>query len=285
MTVAIVGAGGYLGVRLQRALDAAGIQTLAISSAAGGFDLGSGIIAVPAAAARVSAVVYLSQSPHYRDVPARAAHLWGVNVVSALAAAEWARHAGAARFIYASTGNVYEPSFVPLAEEAPLRRDDWYALSKVHAEEALALYGDSLAVTRVRLFGIYGPDQPDKLVTNLARSVRDRRPIRLQVHPADRDDSGGVRLSLSYVDDVVDVLRHLALEGGPHALNVAGPDVRSVREIATGIGAWLGIDPLFEAELRPRRGDLVADRTRLCRVWTRPFRSFDVGLRLALGAA
>ncbi len=94
-----------------------------------------------------------------------------VNVHSAVAIAEHARRAGAKRFVYASTGNVYAAGFAPFSEAAPVRRDDWYALSKVHAEEALALFRPQLDVVIARLFGVYGPGQKGRLVPNLLASV------------------------------------------------------------------------------------------------------------------
>jgi UDP-glucose 4-epimerase len=285
MTIAVIGARGFIGAALVRALAAAGVQCTALSSADGAFDADTGLLRDAAlAAAPLDAVVYLAQSPHYRDVPQHAAHLWAVNVVSAVKAAEWARRSGAARFVYASTGNVYQPGFGAMREDAPLRRDSWYALSKVQAEEALAIYRGDLTVTCARLFGVYGPHQSGKLVPNLVESVRAQRPIRLQPHPADPADTGGVRLSLAYLDDVVDTFRHLAVTDGPPVVNVAGPDVCSVQDIATRIGRRLKMAPVFVADPTPRESDLIADRERLSAVCPTPFRTFDEGLDLMLGA-
>lgn len=283
MTIGIVGATGFLGAHLSRALASDGIPVVPISASIGGFDLSTGILAdalLPAG--QLDAVVYLSQSPHYREVPQQAPHLWGVNVVSALKAAEWARRSGARRFVYASSGSVYQPAFTAFHEDDPLRRDNWYALSKVQAEEALGLYAGALTVTCARLFGVYGPAQRGKLIPSLIEAVRGRRAIRLQPHPFDPTDDGGVRLSLSYVDAVVDVLKRLALGDGPRALNIAGPDTCSVRDIATRIGARLNIAPSFGADPTPREGDLVADRTRLCAGWPTRFQAFDEVLDLLL---
>jgi len=285
MRIGVVGAAGFIGVHLRRSLEADGIHCTAVSSATGCFDPATGVLAkLPVSSEPLAAVVYLSQSPYYREVPQQVPHLWAVNVLSALKAAEWARHSGATRFVYASSGNVYRPAFDALSEEAPLRRDDWYALSKVQAEESLAVYRGQLMVTAARLFGVFGPGQRDKLVPNLIASIRARRAILLQPHPTDGSDTGGIRLSLSYVADVVDVLKRLALGDGPPALNVAGPDALSVREMASRIGARLGIAPVFSTDAVPRAGNLIADRTKLSRGWPTRFHAFDDGLDVMLGA-
>ncbi|HEX8528133.1 NAD-dependent epimerase/dehydratase family protein, partial [Allosphingosinicella sp.] len=63
---------------------------------------------------RVDAIVYLAQSPHFRLFPERAADVFAVNSGEVLRALDYARRAGAKRFVYASTGGVYRPSAEPL---------------------------------------------------------------------------------------------------------------------------------------------------------------------------
>jgi UDP-glucose 4-epimerase len=262
MQVAIVGAGGFIGQHLSAAMAKREIEVVAISSKGSeAFDQQTGILFDRLSAGRpIDAMIYLSQSPHYRHVPQQAPHLWGVNVVSAVKAAEWARRAGARCIVHASTGNVYLPSFTAHAESDPIRRNDWYALSKVHAEEALRLLPD-VSVTSVRLFGVYGPPQRSKLIPNLADAIRSGERIRLHPHPSDRDDAGGLRLSLTHVDDVVRVVLHVITAGGPPVLNVAGPEVLSVRDIASAIGRRLGVEPAFEVDPAPRTCDFIADNS------------------------
>ncbi len=122
--------------------------------------------------ADVRSVVYLSQSPHYRELPSSAAHVWSVNVTSAVRAAQWASRCGAARFTYASSGTVYQPGFHPHREDEP------YAATIVRAEQgarrgiAGARCAD-LDLTCVRLFTVFGPTQVAKLVPNVIASVRE----------------------------------------------------------------------------------------------------------------
>lgn len=261
MRIAIVGSGGFIGRRLCAAVEANGHEAIGISSASAAFAQDTGLIADRALEGRpLNAMVYLSQSPHYRDVPRQAPHLWAVNVVSAVKAAEWAHRCGARRIVHASTGNVYAPSFAAHSESDPVRKDDWYALSKLHAEEALRLL-QQVDVTSARLFGVYGPGQRSKLIPTLMAKVLSGEPIRLQLHPHDDGDSGGLRLSLAHIDDVVRIMMHLVAKGGPPVVNVAGPGVLSLREIAETIGRHLGRQPVFEVDQVPRQFDLIADNS------------------------
>jgi UDP-glucose 4-epimerase len=173
---------------------------------------------------------------------------------------------------------VYEPGFEPAKESSPLRRDDWYALSKLHAEEALALCRGAMDVSIARLFGVYGPGQRDRLVANVIECVRHGRAIVLHPRAGEEGPTDGLRVSLGYVDDVVTVLARLSTEGGPDVLNVAGREVVSLREVAEAIGTRLGVAPVFETSPTPREFDLIADIDRLRRTLAPSLTAFEVGL-------
>jgi nucleoside-diphosphate-sugar epimerase len=277
----VIGASGFIGRAVVARLIVDGADVLSFSSHLNSiFKPLTGIIAenfdLPS---DVDGIIYLSQSPYYRQVPDTIGHLWGVNVVSALRVAELARKRGVQCFIYASTGNVYSPGFLPHKENDSLRRDDWYALSKVHAEEGLSLYRSDLSTMAVRIFGVYGPGQTDKLVPNLAKSILAGQAIKLAPHPCDAEDSGGLRISLSYIDDVVDVLLQLIEKPGPEVINLAGPEVLSIKDIAEQIGKQCGVMPIFEFAHRSRSFDLVADVSRLLEVCSPRFTPFSEGVK------
>ena len=230
------------------------------------------------------AVYYLSQSPWYRQFPDRADHLFGVNVLGAIKACRAAVDAGARFFCYASTGNVYQPSFAPLREEHPVRRDNGYALSKVMAEEALALTAERVKLVCLRIFGLFGPGQKGMLVPTILDRVRTEQPVLLAPSPDDPHDNSGLRVSLCYVDDAVGCLHQLhelAVQGRslPLHLNLAGPEPISVRRLARECGRILGISPRFERAATPRPFDLIADRTRLEQLAPIPFTPFAEALR------
>jgi nucleoside-diphosphate-sugar epimerase len=284
MRALIVGAGGFIGARLAATLASRGAEVARLSSRdATGIRPDTGALPPDfSIEPGTDVVVYLATSPLHREGSRGAAHLFAVNVHSAIVCAEAARRAGARRFVYASTGNVYAPSFEPMAESAPLRRDDWYALSKLQAEEALALFRRSMEVVSPRLFGVYGPGQRGRLVPNLIASVLASRPIRLLGRPGARGAPDGLRLSLGYVDDVVAILARLALQGGPEHLNVAGPEVVSLREIADAIARALGKPPVFDAPGVDRDLDLIADIGLLQRSLAPAFTPFAEGLARTL---
>jgi GDP-4-dehydro-6-deoxy-D-mannose reductase len=264
MKVVVVGAGGFIGRHLCTHLKQRGDVVLALSSSAGcGIDSDSGLwqsaLELPGDA---EAVVFLAQSPWSARGDQGAEHVMRVNCLSAIAAAQAARRAAIPRMVYMSTGNVYADSFVACAEDAPLRVDNWYSLSKVHAEQALAMFRPSgLAVHIVRLFGGYGPHQDNRLVPRLLSSVVRGETITLA--PRYRGEPAvaveGLRLSLTFIADVVGILSKICASGGPDVVNLAGNEIWSVRDMALEMGRQIGRAPCFEIVTAPRQTDLIAD--------------------------
>jgi nucleoside-diphosphate-sugar epimerase len=260
MTTLVIGSTGYMGRHLMAGLAAAGLPAAGASSSDGtGIHPDTGLLpdsfAVPAG---TGAVVYMAQSPRYRD-PEQASHVLAVNVVSAVRAAVAARKAGVRRFVYVSTGTVYAPSFEPLTESAPVRGADWYSLSKIQGEQAIQMFRDDMDVHVVRPFGVYGPGQTGRLVPNLMASIQEGRTITLQGRRDDPSDADGLRISLCHVDDATRILIHLIQHGGPACLNLAGEQAASIRTLATLLGELLGRPPVLAAATALRNFDLVAD--------------------------
>lgn len=286
MTVLVIGSGGYMGRHLMAGLSRSGVDAWGTSSANGsGIDPESGLLPVAfAIPPGTTAVVYMAQSPRYREVPEQAAHVLAVNTLSAVRAATLARAAGVDRFIYVSTGTVYAPSFAPIAEDAPVRRDSWYVLSKLHGEEALSLFRQDLEVIVVRPFGVYGPAQKGRMVPNLIDTVKNGRPVTLHPRKGMPEDIGGLRISLCYIDDATDILMRLVRDGGPACLNLAGPEAVSIRSIAEAAGAVFGRPPVFEVSSSPRDSDLIADTRNLVSALAPNFTSFNDGFDRAIHA-
>lgn len=274
MRVAIIGAGGFIGQALARRCAQAGHEVhafarrevpLAADVVQHRLDVLVERVVLPA---NTEAVFYLAQSPAYREFPRRADDLFGVNSWGPLKAATAALDVGARCFCFASTGNVYKPAFAPLDEEHPVRRDNAYALSKVVAEESLALFRPALNVVSARIFGAFGPGQAGMLPPRIADRVRQRQPITLDPIAASPGDDGGLRVSFCFVEDLAAMLERLSVLGVsgqtlPPVVNLAGPEPISLRRLAVEIGNVVGDSPIFERGTRPREFDLVADTARM----------------------
>jgi nucleoside-diphosphate-sugar epimerase len=281
MKAVILGSGGFIGSNLSRFLKKKGIEIHSFSSSdREGINPDTGLISdhfsIPKA---TSTVVYLATSPFYRKVPGRLSHILNVNLISAVKVAEISRQAKVERYIYASTGNVYAPSFTPLDEGSPLRRDNWYSLSKIQSEEALALFRKDMEIIVVRPFGVYGPGQTNRLVPNLLKTLLTEKEIYLEKNPDDPSDLDGLRISLCYIDDAVEMLYKLMIGGGPAYLNIAGDKAVSIRKIATLLGKYVKKKVRFEISEKCRHFDCIADISLLKRTLQPKFTALNDGLQ------
>jgi nucleoside-diphosphate-sugar epimerase len=204
----------------------------------------------------VEAVIHLAQSEYFRDFPGRAIHVFQVNTASTVRMLAYAREAGARRFILASSGSVYGHGGEAFTEEMAIcPRDDlgFYARTKFCGEALAEEYKAFFTLITARFFFVYGPGQRDTmLIPRLIRAVGDGKPIPL-------DGKDGIRINPTYVTDaVVAVGRSLELEGS-HTINVAGPEVLSLREMGETIGKVLGRRPNFQIRSERRPHHLIGN--------------------------
>lgn len=277
--ILLVGGNGYIGKNLLSKLMNINTEVINFSTSIGnGIDPTSGTfknsISIPAG---TYAVVYLAQSPFYRDFPNNSSHLLSVNSVSAVKVAEAAREVGVEKFIYLSTGAVYAPSFIPLSENFCLRKDNLYALSKIHAEECLNLFRDYMDVIIVRPFCVYGPGQQGKLIPNLIESIKNKKPIILQPRTKNNIQEQGLRISLCYINDLVDILIKLIFQKSQDCINIASPEALSILQIASKISEKLEIDLNFTFSDKNRDTDLIANTEKIFKIHSE-FIRFDEGI-------
>ncbi|KQW22309.1 hypothetical protein ASC80_02635 [Afipia sp. Root123D2] len=230
----------------------------------------------------VTGVISLAQSAYFRDFPERSKEVFQVNVVANLQLLDWAVRSGVKRFVLASSGGIYGGKRgVQFQETDDFQTNSplgFYLGSKFCSEIILQNYRQlfDCAVT-VRPFFIYGPGQrSDMFIARIINSVRDGRPITLQ-------GPDGLRVNPVYVDDAAVAFARALEVNGNKTINVAGPDVLSLRSVAEGAGLHLGRPPLFEA-VQGEPVDYVADITIARQVLKLEPRPFAVGLTETLGS-
>jgi GDP-4-dehydro-6-deoxy-D-mannose reductase len=169
-----------------------------------------------------------------------------------------------ARVIVVGSGEVYgRPASLPVAEEAPLRPQNPYAVSKAAVDLLAAMYVDvhGLEVVRVRAFNHAGPRQStDYVVASLARQVATglaagENPIRVVTgNPEPRRDFTDVR-------DVVLAYRELAGSAPPDAYNVCSGTATSVSELIALLSDVTGHDIAHDVDAaRVRAHDVMEIR-------------------------
>lgn len=290
MRILVTGATGFVGGRLLRSL-AHGHDVYGVArSSRDGLDLGARWLIQDLAAPRwsvdlpsgVDAVVHLAQSSHFRDFPDRASDIYEVSVGATMRLLDWAAKSGVKRFIFASTGGVYGSSDAPVKESDPADSQGgplgFYFATKRSSEILGRQYAGVLNFVALRFFFVYGAGQPQQmLLPRLANNVRNGNAISLQ-------GDNGLKLNPIHVDDAVAAIRGCFSLNESAILNVAGPEVVTLRTIADMLGRKLGRAPLFDIDAAARPGHLVADIARMTQAVGAPKIGVDEGLSELLSA-
>jgi GDP-4-dehydro-6-deoxy-D-mannose reductase len=167
------------------------------------------------------------------------------------------REAPTARVVWVSSCQVYgEPEHSPVEEDAPLRPENPYAVSKVAGELLAGVYADAhgLELVRTRPFNHAGPGQRDLFILgSLARQGAEARlagASEIEVVTGSPD----TRRDFTDVRDVVRAYRQLAALSGDQArgaiFNVSSGESTSASELVALLGEVIapirvrhGVDP------------------------------------------
>jgi UDP-glucose 4-epimerase len=224
----------------------------------------------------VDVIVHLAQSNHYRDFPLRTEDVFSVNTVSTVKLLDYARATGVKQFVLASSGGVYGNGANSFSEgEAITVKGElgFYIGTRMCSELLSECYSAFMNVVCLRFFFVYGPAQRQHmLIPRLIDSVRTERVIKLR-------GKSGLSINPVYVADAVSAVRSAMSLQESHKLNVAGPEVMSLRRMAEIIGVAIGKSPVFEVEPASAPQDLIADIAKMSAFLGAPTTRFEDGLR------
>jgi UDP-glucose 4-epimerase len=232
---------------------------------------------------KIDAVVHLAQSPHFRDFPAQAMDTYSVSTATTMRLLDWGLKAGARNFVLGSTGGLYGASDEAVRESdaLPDQRNQlgFYFASKRAAELLAQQYTGQLNIATLRFFFVYGAGQPaPMLMPRLVKSVRDGTAIFL--HGGD-----GIRLNPVHVDDAVTAITRALELPESRLINIAGPEVTTLRRVGEEIGRQVGREPVFNVDKITQPNHLVADINRMSRVLGAPKVGLERGIAELIGKA
>ncbi|MDP4289141.1 MAG: NAD(P)-dependent oxidoreductase [Bacteroidota bacterium] len=205
----------------------------------------------------VDTVVHLAQEPHFRDFPRMAPSTHAVNTEATLHLLDWARLAGAKRFILASTGGLYAITNKPITEEQAIEIGEgplaFYFATKRGAELLTERYQTLMTTIILRFFFVYGAGQSDTMLfPRLIASVQKGQPIQL----AGQD---GLRFNPIHAKDAGDAVA-AALKINKHlTANIAGPEIVTMRALGEKIGRQLAMPVNFTSQESLIAPSMVAD--------------------------
>lgn len=221
--------------------------------------------------AKVDVIIHLAQSRRFREFPAGSLDVFAVNSIATLRLVDYAQRVGCKQFVYASTGGVYKPVEGALTESSQILDCDSssiYPASKISAEMVLGAYKSIMNVAILRFFFIYGEGQEiSMLMPRIVSSVKNGDPISLA------GDNGFLFCPL-YVSDAARVVSSVVDSEYSGVLNVAGPEVISLRKVCDVIGATVGREPVFKT-VDAVPVNFVVDSSRLEEKFGRMHHSFE----------
>lgn len=271
--VLVLGAAGKMGPslvrRIVRASSAAGVRRRVIAAsrfsspaARHGLDA-AGALTIACDLLDPGSVATLPDCPHVLFLAGRkfgsaddTALTWAINTIAPV---NIARRFHQARLVVFSTGNVYP--FVPIASGGSVETDrpsprGEYAQSCLGRERVFEYFSHQHGTPMLFFRLNYAVDLRYGVLVDVARAVQARQPLDRTVSHINAIWQGDAN---SYA------LR--ALEGclsQPRVLNVTGPEVLSVTELAEFFGQRFGVKPVFRGE---PCGKALLSNARACHDW------------------
>lgn len=283
MKTLVIGGKGFIGSALISALNNVGIETVIWSSHSTKPEIDEvGHLAphatIPDGTKRI---LFLAQSPYFRNFPDHSHHLFQVNSVLPLHVATMAAECGIEHFTFFSTGSVYAPSFSPISENYELDRSQPYSLSKIHGEECFSLLESKMKVLILRPFFAFGPGQQKMLIPQLAERIRQGAPLVLHRSTEERDtETRGLVFSPIFIRDLVKITLDLLQTQKVGTYNIAGDRPTSIFEIGQCLARILDVPLKTEYSNQLRRTDHVADISKLKSAVTVQFSDLQEALEM-----
>lgn len=224
----------------------------------------------------IDVILYLAQSPYYRDKEKGSLDMFNVNLKAVYKLAEFGKMLKIKKFIYASTGNVYKPTDKKLKEEDVCEPASFYAFSKYSTELMLRLYSDSYQVTIIRPFTVFGPGQVNMLVTNVIKKIFSGEEVELQ-------GKAGIYLTPLYIKDCNNLLTKLLMEEKNYTydvFNLAGDEEISILDIFNYTSEQTGKQLRMKMSNPDYHFKLSGDNSKIKKVFNYNFEySFQNGLK------
>lgn len=234
----------------------------------------------------VDIIFYLSQAQEYRNFPQNLSQLNFINTIAPIHYAIEADRCGVKQFFYASTGNVYRPSFLSRSEADELFATSPYAASKLAAEQYLNWLDIEMSITSLRIFGLFGEGQQNMLPYILKERVLNNLPVMLNLLDQYDASPEGLIISFLYVKDAVDILfklceRAIKMRDLPSAINIAGQYPISIYDFSMLIGNALKKKVWFEKETNYLKHHLIANISLLRKIISPKFTKTDQAISMS----
>jgi len=152
------------------------------------------------------------------------------------------------RFVYFSSGAVYDGNIGPVSPATPLNPKLPYAISKYASEQYLKFYKEKGRIENfniIRFFGAYGPHESErKIYTRLVRQFGINRNPEFIIK-----GNGENLVDAMYIDDAIRaILQIINYNNCPEVFDLYAGDAITIRGLAEFAGILFGIQPKIKYE-------------------------------------
>ncbi len=220
-------------------------------------------------------IIHLAQSENFRDFPDKAVEVFNVNTTSTLKLIDFACKTGVKTFVFASSGGIYGNSDFEFDESMDIvykSEMGFYLGTKQCSEIILDNYSSLLQIIQLRLFFVYGSGQrKDMLIPKLIDNVRRGVPLHLQ-------GVSGITINPTHVSDAAKAINASLNLSGSHKINIAGPELLTMKEIGEIIGNLLHKQPQFILEEKEAK-NLIGSTANMSKKLVKPLIKFKDGIK------
>ena len=192
---------------------------------------------------KIDVIYYLAQSNKRKNFPEGADDMIAINIVAPNTLAKWGIKIGVKKFIYVSSGGVYDNSNKPVKEFASIsanKKREFYINSKLCAEMLLKSYSNLFKTFIIlRPFFIYGGGQKkNMLFSRLISNVKNDQKINI-------NGKDGIKINPIHVTDAANAVANVLNIRESITINIGGNEIISLKALILMIGDVLAKEPII----------------------------------------
>ena len=187
---------------------------------------------------KIDFIIHLAQSKNYKKFPNKSKDIFNSNIRLTAEILEFARINKVKKFIYLSTGSVYENSQNNKINEQTklkLNKIDFYLASKISSELIIKSYQKFFDIAILRIFFPYGLYQNENmLIPSIIKKIKNNKDIIID---------NNLKFNPIYIDDIITSIEKSLIQKGLNHFNVAGNEKTNILRLIKIISRILNKRP------------------------------------------